>query len=1296
MRRHRMAMERVVRGLCVVMLFVTMRCAPVRTVHGEDPGSRPVLDGVARTGARILSAVGRQALEDRRWKDAADVYERIVGRLRALRTEVPLLGEALHNLGGAFAAMGQSQRGLELAKEGLTVTRRHFPKNHGRVGRAAGTIGALLQDVGRSSDAIPYLQAAAAVWRAKGDDDELITVLSALADCHAEHRRVDLALALTEEALATADRVGPGDDPRRARALRSRAQVLMAAGRPQDGLQRARESVAMYRRLAQHDNPHLLAAMVMVATAQYRLGQLPQAVSCQEDVVRQCRRLYAGDHPYTAGHLALLASFQSAAGQHEAAADRATESLNMQARLSPRASLNQVIALNARGASCVALGQFAEALSAFEEARSVVKRVAPGGHPIQINLESQTAYALDGLGRSEEALVIQRRVVRVYRRILPAGHAELATALTNLARIHLSLGQYSEALPVAEEARAMFLSGKDLPQSEAATHGMVATIYEKLGRTDDAYRVHAEALDRTRSVFGDSHPDTVIAQANLCKAALVAGRRQEALEIGRTTLEAASRLAPEHALPKLLAAANLGAVLRHSKQWAEAARHQQAALDLARRVLHPAHPSFLVALLGAGEALAMAGKTEKAVALLQEAVDLSERTAFAEAHLALTTLAAVHEREGRRTLAIPLLERACDHLEHQRVRAAALSPHVRGELISAFRHGSDPFFVLTYVYLDSGQPAKALGALERGRGRELLELLAQGNRPPLQHALTRAQARGEDSLVQEIRQAQQAVDVAEASLTAARKTSEQLGLLGRREPLRQARQAEADARRTLRAALQRRRAALREGLPEGRPLSGAEIQASLAPGERLLAYAVDVHAVYVFLVSPAEIRGHRLRVDGSGVNAKTLTAAVSEYVARLAEPEDIVSPAASHPGRQLAKMLMPVKWWDEIRKARRLVVVPGGALHRLPFEALVVHERAQNPVYWVDVGPPVVYAASASVLKWLRARPTGKRTNVVAVADPAFNQAARWPKDGVVILSVAADSQAAQAGLRRGDVLTSWDGQVIRTVSDLQAARHDSGEKRVSATVDREGATRTVMLDPGPIGVRLSDESVAKAGPKLQKGASDATGMLRASVVRGSLRRLPATKDEIEALRRIVQSARPAAKVHTLVDAAATEAALFAAVDAPRILHLATHGLVKIGEKATETALALTPARTPVPGNDGFLSLGDLFERWQGKLAGTELVVLSACESQTGAWVANEGMFALPWGFCFAGARAAVASLWRVEDQGTATLMAAFYARMYEEDGLRPCESLHQARRDIKRTHPSPYYWAPFVFVGAP
>jgi CHAT domain-containing protein len=63
-------------------------------------------------------------------------------------------------------------------------------------------------------------------------------------------------------------------------------------------------------------------------------------------------------------------------------------------------------------------------------------------------------------------------------------------------------------------------------------------------------------------------------------------------------------------------------------------------------------------------------------------------------------------------------------------------------------------------------------------------------------------------------------------------------------------------------------------------------------------------------------------------------------------------------------------------------------------------------------------------------------------------------------------------------------------------------------------------------------------------------------------------------------------------------------------------------------------------------------------LSGTELVVLSACDTKVGANIVGEGVFALARGFMPSGVRRVIATQWAVDDRPTATLIGRFFAEL--------------------------------------
>lgn len=80
--------------------------------------------------------------------------------------------------------------------------------------------------------------------------------------------------------------------------------------------------------------------------------------------------------------------------------------------------------------------------------------------------------------------------------------------------------------------------------------------------------------------------------------------------------------------------------------------------------------------------------------------------------------------------------------------------------------------------------------------------------------------------------------------------------------------------------------------------------------------------------------------------------------------------------------------------ARQLVVVPDGALHRLPLESLVLR-AGTAPRYVLDELPPIIYAPSLSILAHLAqhraARAATDMPSLLTVCNPAYQQRAAKP-----------------------------------------------------------------------------------------------------------------------------------------------------------------------------------------------------------------------------------------------------------------------------------------------------------------
>jgi CHAT domain-containing protein/tetratricopeptide (TPR) repeat protein len=199
----------------------------------------------------------------------------------------------------------------------------------------------------------------------------------------------------------------------------------------------------------------------------------------------------------------------------------------------------------------------------------------------------------------------------------------------------------------------------------------------------------------------------------------------------------------------------------------------------------------------------------------------------------------------------------------------------------------------------------------------------------------------------------------------------------------------------------------------------------------------------------------------------------------------------------------------------------------------------------------------------------------------------------------------------------------------------------------------------------------------------------------------------------------------------ATETSVVAAMKGCDVIHLALHCVVEDGSPelaalvlagATSRKNLLRPGSAPVDDarshtassgaaersaalskalreesvidpNDGLLFLKELYGI---RLPRTKLVVLSACQSGLGQYYRGEGMVSLIRPFLTSGVPTVVASLWPVNSQATADLMIDFH-KQRTQARMRAGDAIRAAQIDMTRStlFQHPYYWAPFILVGA-
>ena len=177
--------------------------------------------------------------------------------------------------------------------------------------------------------------------------------------------------------------------------------------------------------------------------------------------------------------------------------------------------------------------------------------------------------------------------------------------------------------------------------------------------------------------------------------------------------------------------------------------------------------------------------------------------------------------------------------------------------------------------------------------------------------------------------------------------------------------------------------------------------------------------------------------------------------------------------------------------------------------------------------------------------------------------------------------------------------------------------------------------------------------------------------------------------------------------------------DSPKIIHIASHSFflsnkeennilssilfsnnlntknTKFENPLLRSGIVLSGANFPNLNklDDGYLTALEVSKlNWQG----TELVVISGCESGIGVNKAGDGVYGLKRSIAVAGARSSMLSLWEVKDEPTAAFMESFYKKL--KSGVSRNKALFETQKEFRNhiveawRHPN--VWAAFQLSG--
>jgi CHAT domain-containing protein/Flp pilus assembly protein TadD len=892
------------------------------------------------------------------------------------------------------------------------------------------------------------------------------------------------------------------------------------------------------------------------------------------------------------------------------------------------------------------MGRFQEAEALAR--RSLRIREAANDVPEVANCLDTLARLLSDMGRHKEAESLYGRCLEIRETRLGKNHYSVAGVLKGLGSLFYVTGRFREAEDAyrrcVEVNEAAF--GKDHPQTAAAL-GNLASLYADLGRDDEVERLLRRSLEITEAKLGKDHP-ALAANLNTLAALYAArGRLQEAEPLYRRCLAIAENAYGKDHPQVATFLGNLGSVCQRTDRLREAETYIGRSLQIYEAHFGKNHPRVAAPLNNLGILYWRMGRSDKAAAAFQRCVDLERDDQNSSvAVVALSNLAAINQALGRKQQAWQLEERALEihHAGLRRVFAFSSEAAMHGYLQNLA--GVLPSVLAMATSADDpGKTAASAYTWILRLKAVALDTLCRYRQ--LQHALgpddpLTARVGKYQSLKQQLANASLNPPAGLAPGQLAKKMTQ-----WRQE----AEELEAELSRTFSAkqalADVPTVAAVQNRLGRGAALVEF-VRAPLRDFKKVGHWLEEHYFAFILGPGPSAVKlidlGAAKDID---VGVESLRNEFTDFQEKLKDCETAEEVRALEKAQEkqfkkasaglYRRLFAPLR--QALRSAELIYLAPDGALNRLPFEALV----DENNKYLVESYRCAYLSSGRDLL-----RPaTAKAKGTVVFAGPDYKLGAEErlaraqkllaPKEVLAL-------RGAPAGELRSAGWKALPGAAAEA-KDIRAMLQGTSYGPVQAYVGPEALEEVLKAMPAPRVLHLATHGFfLDHEPQAPAAEEDGAG---AGWARGRLKQMDNP---------LLRSGIVLAGANTIGD---KEAA----------------GRVEDGWVTAEEIALLN-------------------------LRGTELVVLSACQTGLGDVKSGEGVFGLRRAFLFAGARTLVTSLFEVPDKDTRDLMGLFYRGL--KSGQGKLAALHAAQRELlqKRRQAGgaahPFFWASFVMVGDP
>lgn len=474
---------------------------------GRDVTVREVLDRVAPRLTADLGAqpdvememqtlVGNAYLELGIYDASEAHFRRALVLGDDLESQTLKSSEAMVGLGNVLAVRNEFEEAERYYRQAIALRERVLGDEHPEVGAALVSLAELRWKAGRREEAERLAERAMSILK-QNQKDDTGQAANCLALVYSETGRMEKAEAMYAVALEKAKSYYGEDHQIVASYLNNLASLQFERGRLKLAAKSFGEALAIYRRLLGDDHLLVAAARNNLGVVFRHLGNLEQAERMYREALAGYRKSVGEEHMVVATCLNNIGTVLLDQGKADEALVLLKQALDLQVKLLSKEHPDVAITMTNTARAHLARGELDEAESHCRQGLGVLRREFPANSNNFANSLSQLGAIQAARGDDLGAEASFREALNVWRKLHPDGSSRVVTTEIQLGKTLARLGRYEEAeVTLARAYSGVGNRSPDQPELARQAAKGLASVYEKLGRADDAARFRALAAGR--------------------------------------------------------------------------------------------------------------------------------------------------------------------------------------------------------------------------------------------------------------------------------------------------------------------------------------------------------------------------------------------------------------------------------------------------------------------------------------------------------------------------------------------------------------------------------------------------------------------------------------------------------------------------------------------------------------------------------------------------------------------------------------------------------------------------------